>query len=67
MPLEPGDSSDTDTVVDAVQTDAPINHGNSGGALINMDTEVIGITTAGRLGGGTSGLNFAIPINEVLE
>ena len=59
--------TDTDTVLDAIQTDASINHGNSGGALINMDSEVIGINTAGESPGdsGSIGLNFAIPINEV--
>ena len=59
--------TDTDTVIDAIQTDASINHGNSGGALINMDSEVIGINTAGESPGdsGSIGLNFAIPINEV--
>jgi S1-C subfamily serine protease len=49
-------------VLDGLQTDASINHGNSGGPLINMDSEVIGINTAGREDGVL--LNFAIPINE---
>ena len=57
--------TDTDTVIDAVQTDAPINHGNSGGALINMNSEVIGISTAGLVSLGVAGVSFAIPINEV--
>jgi S1-C subfamily serine protease len=62
----PDESDDTDTVIDAIQTDASINHGNSGGALINMNSEVIGLNAAGLSGGGGSiGLNFAIPINEV--
>jgi S1-C subfamily serine protease len=61
-----GEGSDTETVIDAVQTDASINHGNSGGPLINMDAEVIGINTAGKsLSDSASGLGFAIPINEV--
>ena len=61
-----GEGTDTDTVIDAVQTDAPINHGNSGGPLINMDSEVIGINAAGKsLSDSASGLGFAIPINEV--
>ena len=61
-----GEGSDTDTVLDGVQTDAPINHGNSGGPLINMNSEVIGINTAGKsLSDSASGLGFAIPVNEV--
>jgi len=63
VPIPSDGQSDTDTVLDGLQTDASINHGNSGGPLINMDSEVIGINTAGREDGVL--LNFAIPINEV--
>lgn len=64
VPLS-GEGSDTDTVIDALQTDASINHGNSGGPLIDMDSQVIGINTAGKsLSDSASGLGFAIPINE---
>jgi S1-C subfamily serine protease len=64
VPLS-GDGSDTDTVIDAVQTDASINHGNSGGPLIDMDSRVIGINTAAKsLSDSASGLGFAIPVNE---
>jgi S1-C subfamily serine protease len=63
VPLPSDGESDTDTVLDGLQTDASINHGNSGGPLINMDSEVIGINTAGREDGVL--LNFAIPMNEV--
>ena len=64
IPLS-GEGSDTDTVIDAVQTDASINHGNSGGPLIGMDSQVIGINTAGKsLSDSASGLGFAIPVNE---
>jgi S1-C subfamily serine protease len=67
VPLS-GDGSDTDTVIDGVQTDAAINHGNSGGPLINMESEVIGINTAGKsLSDSASGLGFAIPVNEVKQ
>jgi len=66
VPISAGDGSDTDTVIDGVQTDASINHGNSGGPLINMNSEVIGINSAGKsLSDSASGLGFAIPINEV--
>lgn len=48
-----------------IQVDAAVNPGNSGGALINLDGELIGINTAvGRQGsGGAVGIAFAIPIN----
>ncbi|MDR1588340.1 MAG: Do family serine endopeptidase [Treponema sp.] len=51
---------------DFIQTDAPINQGNSGGALVNIRGEVIGINTwiASNNGGGSVGLGFAIPINN---
>lgn len=54
---------------DFIQTDAAINRGNSGGALINIHGELIGINTAIATGGGLSygnvGVGFAIPINLV--
>ncbi|GAC1648820.1 MAG: trypsin-like peptidase domain-containing protein [Mycobacterium sp.] len=63
-----GEDSDTKTVIDAVQTDASINHGNSGGPLLNMNAEVIGINTASKsLSDSASGLGFAIPVNEVKD
>jgi S1-C subfamily serine protease len=65
VPLS-GEGSDTKTVIDAVQTDAAINHGNSGGPLLNMASEVIGINSAGKsLSDSASGLGFAIPVNEM--
>jgi len=49
---------------DFIQTDAAINSGNSGGALVNLRGELIGINTA-ILGpnGGNIGIGFAIPVN----
>jgi serine protease Do len=49
---------------DFIQTDTPINRGNSGGPLFNMDGEVIGINTAiYSPTGGSIGIGFAIPSN----
>jgi len=50
---------------DFIQTDAPINKGNSGGPLFNMRGEVIGINTAiYSPSGGSIGIGFSIPSNE---
>lgn len=49
-----------------IQTDAPINMGNSGGALVNMQGELVGINTALiSNNGGNIGIGFAIPSNMV--
>ena len=50
---------------DFIQTDAAINHGNSGGPLVDLHGNLIGINTAilHRQGGGNQGIGFAIPIN----
>jgi len=50
------------------QTDASVNPGNSGGPMVNLDGEVIGIITAiASSSGNNEGVAFAIPINSVLR
>ena len=50
---------------DLIQTDAPINNGNSGGALINTAGELVGINTASFNGYQTYGIGFAVPTKLV--
>ena len=50
-----------------IQTDAAINSGNSGGALLNMQGELIGINTAKISSTDIEGMGYAIPITQVME
>lgn len=67
-----GDTGSSKTTYKAIQTDASLNPGNSGGALINMNGEIIGINSAmyspsssGGSTAGSVGLGFAIPVDTV--
>lgn len=51
----------------AIQTNAAINSGNSGGALVNSKGQVIGINTLKVSGDGVEGVGFAIPINSTKD
>ncbi len=53
-----------DRTMNLIQTDAAINTGNSGGALLNSNGEVIGINSVKISASGVEGLGFAIPIND---
>jgi putative serine protease PepD len=54
------------TIDDSIQTDAAINHGNSGGPLLNMQGKVIGVTSQIESdSGGNDGVGFAVPSNTV--
>ena len=62
-----GENGGTQTIIDAIQTDAAINPGNSGGPLVDLAGNLIGInsvisTTSEK--SGSIGLGFAIPINQ---
>lgn len=59
-----GDDGNTYTLI---QTDAAINSGNSGGALVNSEGKVIGINTLKLSGTGIEGMGFAIPINDTIN
>ncbi|GHB80183.1 protease [Streptomyces cirratus] len=66
-----GDTGKDSTSYKAIQTDASLNPGNSGGALVNMNGEIVGMPSAiyspsaDSSSAGSVGLGFAIPVNTV--
>ena len=69
--LVAGDEEATRSLADLIQTDAAISPGNSGGALVNRDGEIIGINVAylpqTETGAPTQGLGFAIPSDTAIS
>lgn len=63
--LQAGDSSggSSESLTDLFQTDAAINEGNSGGPLVNINGEVIGMNTA--IAGNAQNIGFSIPIDDI--
>ena len=76
-PVIAGDEQDSQSYINALQTDAAINPGNSGGPLVDGNGRVVGVNSAiaslgrqnglGQLPTGSIGLGFAIPINQARD
>lgn len=66
MPVSLNEDGVYDWEQQVIQTDAAINEGNSGGALVDLDGRLIGINTMKIASTGVEGIGFAIPVNQVM-
>lgn len=66
IPVSLGKDGNVQWEMEVIQTDAPINQGNSGGALVSLDGKVIGINSMKISEEGVEGLGFAIPSNTAV-
>ncbi len=62
-----GNTTDSEYIMNVLQTDAAVNSGNSGGPLCNSNGEVIGVISAKISSEGVEGMGFAIPIEVAVE
>ena len=60
-------SRESDYIMNVLQTDSPVNSGNSGGPISNSNGEVIGVVNAKISSTGVEGIGFAIPIEVAME
>ena len=60
-------SYQSDYIMNVLQTDSPVNSGNSGGPIANSNGEVIGVVNAKISSSGVEGIGFAIPIEVAIE
>lgn len=67
IPVSINQDGNYDWEQEVIQMDAAINDGNSGGALVNLNGELIGINTMKIADMGVEGLGFAIPVSEVMK
>ena len=66
VPVDLNNDGTSDWTTEVLQTDAAINAGNSGGALVNLAGELVGINSMKIASSEVEGLGFSIPINEAI-